>query len=212
MATLADEIRSVLKFATGPLSGAEIFAKCASASSVDQISIALSAFVKRGEAQRQEVVGQRGGSFIINPSFVPGRQSSESAEGGRIVAGKSGMAGAARAAKHQAAEEPKAAKKTKKKRGPNKAAKRSKKANPLPRISKKSKRKIRKVLRHAAPPQALPETPAQDPGPTATFGIRDDGALGIDIEVEGRSSNVRLPRLEVQRLRDFLETTSPLWS
>jgi hypothetical protein len=58
------------------------------------------------------------------------------------------------------------------------------------------------------PPQPLP-TPAPDPRPAsaAVFGIRDDGALGIDTG----DSNVQISRADIARLRTFIEASKPLW-
>lgn len=99
------------------------------------------------------------------------------------------------------------AQRTKKAAKKFKAAGRSKRAKPLPRISKKSKRTIKQVIRRALEP-APPQDESLDPGPATNFAIQEDGMLGISM---GERS-LQIPRAAVQRLRDFLETTSPLWS
>lgn len=62
------------------------------------------------------------------------------------------------------------------------------------------------------PRRAKPETPVKaddeiKPG-AAVFAIRHDGQLGID----NSGMAVSLPKLEVQRLQEFLKTVSSLWN
>lgn len=205
MTTLAAEIRDALKNATRPLTSAAIYEQCDTATSVDQVSVNLHSFVKRGEATHSRALGQVSGTYEFDKSFVPGRKPNGPEP--RSVKGASMSAGGGSLGRPRAAPTPP--------RMPVTTAKMLERVVDKVEADKKpAKRKYKK----RTPPQALPVPIAERiatalPAPIALkapalFAIRDDGMVGISLGTNA----VSLPPAEVQRLQDFLKTVSPLWS
>lgn len=207
MTTVADEIRAALKDVRGDgLTPEEVYVKCNSATSADQISIALSAFVKRDEAIRTTVHGQRAGRFRLNPQYVPARGQEEPGNGARLVMGS--------AHDDKQTPGPKPGKKNKKKRGKAAKKKAGKKRkytrrvapHPLPTLSHQGRGK--RFKNSLSPGGRETERGASAAGQRASdFAINEDGDLGIS----AGEHKIALSRPEVQRLQGFLNTTAPLW-